>query len=471
MAISRSRARRGARAWAPVVAGLFFLVAGCRRPPAPPNPDTLGQLDPAVKSLINELTAAVKAKPADAQQWGRLAMAFEANDLLVQAAQAYEVAVGMDAREPRWRYLQSLLKSRRGDTAAALADLQHVVNLAPDYVPARWRLGLSLLDRGETDQAEAAFRMVVQMAPDQPAGPIGLARVHLSRRQDAEAASVLEALLARSPGERYAQHLLGTAYQRLGRDEQARFALTVGSTGEPTWVDPWSDEVYQYRRGFAALIEAANQLKLDRRFDDAITLLKRACAERPDDRGLLVYLGGMYASAGRMDDAAAILEPVLAADPTDFKATMHLASGYLSAGALDKAAAYAGRALALRPSSAVAAKLRGVINWQQGHVREAEGFFEMAAEADPRDPMPHLWMGMILRQQAKYLAARTRFETALSKNPLLGEALIGVADTYAATGAFAEAQAALKRAEQAEPDNPRLADARARIGAAAKAAR
>jgi thioredoxin-like negative regulator of GroEL len=98
-------------------------------------------------------------------------------------------------------------------------------------------------------------------------------------------------------------------------------------------------------------------------------------------------------------------------------------------------------------------------------------YFAAAADADPRDPMPHLWMGMILGQQARYIDARRRFEMALATNPMLGDALIGLADTYAATGAFAEAQAILKRAEQAEPENPRLADARARVDAAAKAAR
>ncbi len=90
--------------------------------------------------------------------------------------------------------------------------------------------------------------------------------------------------------------------------------------------------------------------------------------------------------------------------------------------------------------------------------------------ADPRDPMPHLWMGMILGQQSRYVEARQRFEAALSKNPLLGDALIGVADTFAATGAFSQAEVALKRAEQAEPNNPRLPAARDRI-LAAKASR
>ena len=462
--------RRGwARGAALIVS--IVLASACDRTPPPPDPATLGNVDPAVRTLVDELTASVNADRRDAARWGRLGLAYEANGLLVQAAQAYDVAVGLDEREPRWRYRRGILTARRGDVDAALADLEQVIVLAPSYAPARWRKGLWLLDLARPDAAATAFREALAAAPTDPAGPIGLALVHLSKREDEQAAEALERLLAKSPGDRYALHLLGTAYQRLGRTEEARFALSIGRGGQPLWADAWSEEVDQYRRGFAAMLKEATQLGMERRFDESISLLERLRALRPEDTALRVYLGGMYASAGRMGEATAILEPVLAADPRHFDATMHLASGYLFTGALDEAAEYAARALELRPESADAAKLRGVVDWQQGREREALARFEAAAASDPRDPMPHLWMGMINGQQGQYLRARNRFEAALSKNPLLGDALIGLADTHAATGDFAEAEKILERAAQAEPNNPRLAAAQERIGAAARRVR
>jgi tetratricopeptide (TPR) repeat protein len=449
----------------------LLLSSACQRGPAPADPATFGELDPAVATLLDELTASVNADRSDAARWGRLAMGLEANGLLVQAATNYEVAVRLDDNEPRWRYQLALLKARRGDVDAALADLDRVVQLAPGYAPARWKQGSWWLDRGDSARAKAAFEAAVKAAPADAAGHIGLALVHLSNRQDAQAAAALESLLATHPGDRYGLQLLGTAYRRLGRDQDARFALTVGASGQPSWPDPWSDEIAQYRRGFAAMLKEATQLGLERKFDEAIARLDQLVKLRPDDQALRVYLGGMYAAAGRINDAAAILDPVLVADPLNFDATMHLASGYLFAGDLDRAAAYATRALALRPSNADAAKLQGMVYWQRGRLRDAEAILDEAANADPRDPMPHLWMGMILGQQMRYVEARQRFEAALSKNPLLGDALIGVADTFAATGAFAPAEVALKRAEQAEPNNPRLPAARDRILTAARAAR
>lgn len=448
-----------------------LLCLGCERGPRPADPATFGKLDPAVAAFLDELTVAVNADRSDAGRWGRLAMGLEANGLLVQAAMNYQIAAELDATEPRWRYRQAILRARRGDVDEALADLKSVIALAPGYAPARWRQGLWLLDRGDAATALAAFQSVIQIAPADPAGYAGVALVHLSKSENAEAAAALEKQLAATPGDRYALQLLGRAYRRLGRDDDARFALTVGATGQPAWADPWSDEVGQYRRGFAAMLKEATQLGLDRRFDEAIALLRQLVELRPDDSALQVYLGGMYAAAGRITEAAAMLDPVLAADPSHFDATMHLASGSLFAGNLDQAATYAARALVLRPANADAAKLQGMVLWQQGRMREAEALLDAAADADPRDPMPHLWIGMILGQQARYVDARRRFELALSKNPLLGDALLGVADTFAATGALAAAETALKRAEQAEPGNPRLPAARERILAAAKAQR
>jgi tetratricopeptide (TPR) repeat protein len=447
------------------------LLGGCDRGAGPPDPRTFGNLDPAVLDLLDELTAAVNAERSDGTRWGRLAMGLEANGLLVQAAASYDMAVRLDAKEPRWRYRRALLSARRGEIDTALADLAAVSSLTPGHAPSYWRTGFLLLDRGDPDGAERAFRSAVQAAPADRAGHIGIALVHLSRGENTEAAAGLEKLLATHPGERYALQLLGTAYRRLGREDDAKFALTVGSAGQPVWTDAWSDEVSQYRRGFAAMLKEATQLGLERNFDQSIALLDRLIQLRPDDEALRVYLGGMYAAAGRIAPAAAILEPILARDPNHFDATMHLASGYLFAGNLDKASAYAARALVLRPANADASRLRGMVLWQEGQLREAIALFEAAAAADPRDPTSHLWMGMILGQQARYVEARGRFEAALAKNPLLGDALIGVADTFAATGAWAEAEQALARAGQAEPTNPRLPAARERILSAAARAR
>lgn len=446
-----------------------LVLAGCAGGPAPPALDALGALDPDVATLLRDRTAAVDADRGQGAAWGALGSAYEANGLLVQAEACYAEAAARDATDARWPYLRALLRARRGEVREGLADLDTVTRLSPAYLPARWRRGLWLLDLGELDAATAAFRTAADLAPADPAGRSGLALVHLARREDADAAAVLEALLQTTPGDRYALQLLGTAYRRLGRGEEARTALVVGAMGEPAWADPWREAVDADRRGFAAQLKQATLLATERRYEEALRVLTPLAASHPDDLALQIYLGGVHAAAGRLQDALAVLGPILARDPAQFDAHMHLASGYLSAGDLERAAEHATRAIALRPGSASAARLQGMVQWQQGRPGEAMAALMQAMERDPRDPMPSLWMGMVLGQQGRYLEARRRFEDALARDPLLPDALIGVADTHAALGEFAEATRMLDRASRLAPGNPRLEEARARVQAAAAA--
>ena len=115
-----------ARRRGPVLIGIatvFAIAAACARGPAPPDPASIGDLDPEVKTLIEEQTAAVNQQRSDATRWGRLAMAYEANGRLVEAENAYAVAIELGDSEPLWRYHRALLVARRGDLQPALADL------------------------------------------------------------------------------------------------------------------------------------------------------------------------------------------------------------------------------------------------------------------------------------------------------------------------------------------------------------
>ena len=169
---------------------MFLLAASmmaCGRGPDPPDLASLGPLDPAVKTLLDERTAAVRAARSDATSWGGLGTAFEANGLLAAAETAYAEAARLDSREPRWLYRIALLRARRGDLDGALADMDRVIHLAPTYAPARWHRGQWLLDRGEVPGAESAFRAVLQSVPNDPAASAGLARVFLARGENAAA--------------------------------------------------------------------------------------------------------------------------------------------------------------------------------------------------------------------------------------------------------------------------------------------
>ena len=445
--------------------GILLLATACTRGPQPPDLATLGTLDPAVRALLDEQVAAVRDGPTVADGWGRLGMAFEANGFTAPARDAYRTATTFENQHGRWWYRLALLAQRDGDVDAALQDFDRAIALSPDFVPARWRRGLLLLDRGDLDGAEAAFKVAANLAPNDSAAATGLARVLLARNQPGPAASRLELLIARAPTDRYAYQLLGTAYRQLGRSAEAQEALAAGAGGEPAWTDPWSDEVGSLRRGFASSLKDATSLALAGRHAEAIALLERLRAERPEDRELRTYLGGVYATAGRVDDARRLLDAALADDPDDFDATMHLATALLFGAAYADADQSVERALTLRPGSADATRLRGVIAWRSGRLAEARRWLESAAAADPRDARALTWVGTIAREQRRTAEALDAFQRSLARDPLLVDSLVGGTLAAIDAGAAADAARWLARAKQIAPGDARLAELERRVTA------
>jgi tetratricopeptide (TPR) repeat protein len=443
------------------VAGVALVIAaawwGLRaRGPQPPRLADLGAMDPEVRALISDRIERVSDARSSASAWGALGIACEANGFARTAAQAYETATTLEPANARWWYRLALLRSRLGDPSGALSALDRVLALDANYAPAHWRRGLWLFDQGNTQLAEASFRRAAEVDRTDPGGFVGLARVFLARGENQAAVDTLERLLSEYPGDRYALQLLGTAYRRLARHDDAQFALAVGAGGEPLWRDPWSDEVAAARRGFAAVLKQATGHAMAGRFSEAIPLLEQLRAQKPEDVGLVIHLGGVYAAAGRLPEAIALLDAVVARHPDSFDAHLNLATAHVFARALDRAAAHADRAIALRRDSAKAHETRGMILWQSGQVIEATAALEKALDLDPRNQQPRVWIGLMLLERGQPARAIPFFEAALRSDPMLGDALVGIGRAQIDMGEIEQARLTLARAAQVDPESQRL---------------
>ncbi len=445
-----------------VLAGVGMWSVRAREP-IPPRLSDLGAMDADVANFIAEHIDRVSVARHSATAWGALATALEANGFTGAAADVYDTALTLDPANARWWYRRALLQWRHGDTVGAAATLDRVLQLDATYAPAHARRGNWMLDRGDVASAEASFRRATEIDPNHTAGPTGLARVFLARGESQRAVDTLERLLSDHPGDRYALQLLGTAYRQLGREDDARFALTVGAGGEPVVRDPWLDEVGQARRGFAAVLKQATRLALAGKFAEAIPLLEQLRVQRPNDLVLLSHLGAVYAGAGRLAESIALLESVLARDADSFDGHLNLATAHVFGRRLDLAAPHADRAIALRPGSAKAHETRGMILWQSGRAADAVPIFDRALMLDPRNQRPGVWIGLILLERGQSAAALRYFERALQSDPMMADALVGIGIAQTELGAIDQAEIALSQAAQIDPENARLRTAQERL--------
>jgi tetratricopeptide (TPR) repeat protein len=441
---------------ATLTAGAGWLL---RRGDAPPAPADLSSLDPELVDLIAEARAHVRTDPA---AWARLGMVYEANGFVRLAETCYEQSVARGGTEARWWYRLALVRARAGNVDGALAAALRASELDPGYAPTHWRQGLWRLDRGELDAAEHTFRRALEVDPSDSAGSVGLARVALARRQPERAAETLERMLDGRPGDRYALQLLGRAYSEMGKRDEAAFALAVGADGEPSWRDPWSDELAQYRRGYASLLKDAVAHFQNGRFDEAIGIYERL-RHRRDSPALMRQLGAAYVAAGKIDAALSVLEPLVLANPGQFEAHVTLASAYLHKRNAERALAHADRALALNPASARARETRGMILWRTERYDEALSEFEGAHRADPRNAMVLVWMGMVHTDRRHHRQALERFEHAAAKRPMLVDAWLGIARAHVELGSVEQAAAALTRAERIDAAHPQVRAGWARL--------
>jgi tetratricopeptide (TPR) repeat protein len=169
---------------------------------------------------------------------------------------------------PRARNNLGQARLAAGDAAGARADFAAAIDADPDYLPAQYNLGASLLDEGHAAEAIP----------------------HLEKAQSAPR--------HRAESQRY----LGEAHEALGQFAAAakhyRAALALEATPE-------------------AAFGLGNMLAAQGRYADAIAPLREARDLRPGATDIRNNLGNALLFAGRVDDAIAEYRAALALDPAN----------------------------------------------------------------------------------------------------------------------------------------------------------
>jgi len=422
--------------------------------PAPPPLADLGPLAPEIADIVRQARESVAQDPRDGARWGRFGMVCEANGLAGAARDAYANAAAIETAEAKWMFHLAAVESRLGRTDDAVRDMRRAIDRNATYAPAYWRLGLWLLDQNHVDDAERAFGRATEIDPVDRAGWIGLARVYLQRDENDRAAGLLERLVAAAPSEGYALQLLGTAYRRLGRVDQAASASQVGARGEPQWSDRWTDEMLDFRRGYAALLKDATAYIVAGRYPQAIAILEQLRRDKPDDIVLMAHLGQVYVAAGRDADAVQLLERVIAREPDRFEAHVDLATGYLHLGNLARARASVERAVSINPSYAPARETLGLILWRAGDARAALAAFDRTVQLDPRNARALVWTAMVETNEGRTGDALAAFQRAAQTDPTNVDAWIGIANAEMNRHNPDAAVAPLQNAQRLHPDRP-----------------
>jgi predicted O-linked N-acetylglucosamine transferase (SPINDLY family) len=227
-----------------------------------------------------------------------------------EARALYERALRQRPDDLQARFAYGLCLLEDGNLADGIAAMRLLVAARPDHAGAHQALGKALALGGDAAAAEAHLRRAVELAPEQADAWIELGGL-LARRAPDEAERTLRAAVQRHPRHAGLWCNLGNLLVERGRRAEAaecwRKALAINP----------------------AQIEAELALALERRADgavgEAVAMLERAIARRPDVAELHYNLGVTYYHARKPAEAVAALRRALAANPRFRKAAVQLA--------------------------------------------------------------------------------------------------------------------------------------------------
>ncbi len=133
-------------------------------------PDVLGEKLAAASQRARSRWTAAKGL-------AELSRLYHANGFLAEASQCYAGLAQLSPQEPRWLHLRATILAGFGEIEPALQLWRRVIELAPDYLPARLRLGDCLLKINRADDAASVYAEVLKRDATNAYALLGLARI------------------------------------------------------------------------------------------------------------------------------------------------------------------------------------------------------------------------------------------------------------------------------------------------------
>jgi tetratricopeptide (TPR) repeat protein len=230
---------------------------------------------------------------------------------------------------------------------------------------------------------------------------LGEAVSHHQAGRLAEAETLYERVLALSPRQPDALHLLGvTAYQR---GDHARAEALIESAIAIRGNDA------AYHNNLATVLLARGR--------PAIAALHRALALNPQYAEAHNNLGNAHQNAGDLDAAIASYRRALACRPDYAEAHGNLGRALHTAGDLDAAVASYRRALGHRPGYGNARKNLGDALAELGRTAEAEAHYRKVLESDPGNADGHAGLAALWERASRLDDALAEAEAALKAEP------------------------------------------------------
>jgi tetratricopeptide (TPR) repeat protein len=405
-----------------------------------PQPD-LSRVDPPARDQIRTAQAALdqvlsqqnSSRTQKAAAFGRLGEIYQAYGFYDTALICYENAARLAPQSFRWQYYAGYLHQRTGEDEAAAHDYRKALTLEPGNTCAMLRLGNLELTLNQPDLAKTWFLKVTAQRTPSAAALTGLGKIALIAHQYPEAVKYFTKALALEPKASSIHYQLAMAFRGLGDVQKMQEQLQARGEIEPVIQDPLVDEIDILKQGKVGLLERGSAAMRENRYADAVTTYRQMVRLYPSDPIAYKYLGMALARSGKISEAFEQYAHSLQLDPNNAAVQYEMGSLLIQTGKEDMAVA---------------------------HFREAIGLDAGLTSA-------HFQLANLLMRRGKDDEAGREYGIVISLEPQNGFARLMRAMAAIHLGAYAEARSYLEEAGAALPQDADIANALARVLAAA----
>jgi tetratricopeptide (TPR) repeat protein len=191
------------------------------------------------EEAVSLLTALHNEQPANPNILEYLGAAYEMQQKIPEALNAYRAAVAADPTNPdrMLDYTRLLMDTDRYDEA--IQAIQSGMGKTDATTPLQLRMGAIEMVKGNYDSARASFQAALAADPDLDVAYVGLAETYARQANDQEAIRVIERAREKRPGHYLLEYYFGLLASRLGRKPEAIVALNNAAKLQPNSPDPF----------------------------------------------------------------------------------------------------------------------------------------------------------------------------------------------------------------------------------------
>jgi tetratricopeptide (TPR) repeat protein len=330
-----------------------------------------------------------------------------------EAVSAYTRALSIDPRNAAALRGAAAVYLRNQVNEKAVPLLEALVALDAGDHRARADLAAAYAATSNREAAETQYREVLRRTPADASALMGLANLLLKQGEENQAIALLQESAAAAPKAFEPRYLLGAAYNRLSRFNEAlvelQAALRLGGSS--------SAEVhYHLARTYGGLQRPEDRRAALARFAE----LSRKSKEDVEAQRAALRLAeraSQRVAAGDLRGALELMEEARQLRPADDRLLFRLASLQFDLRRYDLARNYVQEAISLAPTAWLYQYLLGLVEKNSGRWREAQTCLDIAIRLNPEAAEAHNALGDVALNENDPQRAIASFERAAQLDP------------------------------------------------------